>query len=277
MLNLSLCNELLANEGMTLDEQCRVAASLGYFGLELAPGTLGGDPYLLDREQRQFIRSTHTRHGLVVTGLHCLLTPYPNLSITDTSVATRTTEVLLSMVDLCADIGGKVLVHGSPAQRIMPENMSVAENRDNVIAFFKLIAARAQERGVMYCLEPLSHHETDFVTSVAEGASIATAVGVDSFRTMIDTSAAGQSEKQTVANLIRQWVPTGIIGHIHLNDTNRGAPGTGNDPFYDIVKAIADVNWCAPIGVEPFETIINASVTAAIGYASIKAHFEGIQ
>jgi len=67
-----------------------------------------------------------------------------------------------------------------------------------------------------------------------------------------------------VADLIRHWVPGGKIGHIHANDSNRGAPGMGEDPFPAIVAALRDVGWSMPVGVEPFRTLINASVTAAI-------------
>jgi sugar phosphate isomerase/epimerase len=74
-----------------------------------------------------------------------------------------------------------------------------------------------------------------------------------------------------VADLIRHWVPGGKIGHIHANDSNRGAPGMGEDPFPAIVAALRDVGWSMPVGVEPFRTLINASVTAAIGAATLRA------
>ena len=62
-----------------------------------------------------------------------------------------------------------------------------------------------------------------------------------------------------------------ILGHIQVNDTNRGAPGTGDDPFADIVGALRDVGWQQPIAVEPFVVRVDATATAAIGAATMRA------
>ena len=273
MLKLSFCNELLAAEGMTFPEQCHVVAELGYYGLELAPATLAEHPHLLSEQARQTIRDTTAEHGLTITGLHWLLSAYPQLSITDTPVRNETQKVLISLIDLCADLGGTVMVHGSPGQRQTPPGVSATENLDKVTEFFKPIAEHAQSKGITYCIEPLSKAETKFITSVGEAVTLVEAINSDFFKTMIDTSAAGQSEVGSVAELIRKWVPTGAIGHIQVNDTNRGAPGTGDDPFHEIVAAIHDVNWQAPIAVEPFKTRYNAVATAAIGKATMDAHY----
>lgn len=270
MLELTLCNELLAAEGLGLAEQCRIAKQLGYAGLELAPATLGDKPHLLDASERVRIRATVEGAGLRITGLHWLLSAYPDLSITDPAKRDDTRQVLAGLIGLCADLGGRVLVHGSPAQRIRPEGMDDAGLERLLADFFAPLADEAEARGVNYCIEPLSRHETSVINTVAEGASLARAVNSPAFRTMIDISAAGLTEPP-VPDLIRHWVRTGWIGHIHANDSNRGAPGTGNDPFAQITAALIEAGWTAPIGVEPFWTVIDARVTAAIAAATLRA------
>ncbi|WBU51864.1 sugar phosphate isomerase/epimerase [Paracoccus sp. SCSIO 75233] len=270
MLDLSLCNELLAGEGLSLREQCQVAKSLGYIGLELAPSTLGEAPHLLGDAARAEIRATVVESGLRVTGLHWLLSGYPDLSITDPARQAETADILLALIGLCADLGGRVMVHGSPNQRKRPEGMGNAALRDHLAEFFAPVAAEAARKGITYCIEPLSPAETEVINTVAEGAALADAVGKSAFRTMIDISAAGLTEPP-VARLLREWVPTGMIGHIHANDTNRGAPGTGDDPFPEIVAALRDSGWSQPVGVEPFRTVIDARVTAAIAAATLRA------
>ncbi|SLN61085.1 sugar phosphate isomerase/epimerase family protein [Roseisalinus antarcticus] len=270
MLELTLCNELLAAEGLTLAEQCAVARDLGYVGLELAPATLGPVPHLLEPAVRAQIRATVEAAGLRVTGLHWLLTAYPQLSVTDPAAHQETSEVLMALVGLCADLGGAVMIHGSPKQRMRPEGMTDADLRESLAAFFAPVADAAAGRGITYCIEPLSRAETDVITTVAEGAALVDLVDSPAFRTMIDISAAGQTEPP-VADLIRAWVPGGKIGHIHANDTNRGAPGMGDDPFPEIVAALDATGWRAPVGVEPFRTLIDARVTAAVGAATLRA------
>lgn len=271
MLELSLCNELLAEDGLALDVQCARAAALGYVGLELAPGTLSARPHEMSREEWLAVRETVERHGLRVTGLHWLLSPYPDLCIFDPATHAETQEVLGRLIDGCALLGGEVLVHGSPPSRRRPEGMDTEAALDMAAEVFAPVAARAAQAGVTYCIEPLSPAETNFAATVEAAVALVERVGSPAFRTMIDTSAAAQSEAMPVADLIRAWVPRGQIAHIQLNDKNRGAPGMGGDPFAEIVRALLDVGWDRPVAIEPFRTCIDGTVTAAIGLATIRA------
>ena len=270
MLEFTLCNELLAADGLTLAEQCEAARALGYVGLELAPGTLGTQPHRLDREERAAIRRTVEGAGLSVTGLHWLLPAYPDLSITDPARLPETAQVLIALTGLCADLGGRVMVHGSPNQRVRPAGVGDRELQDRLAAFFAPIAAEAERRGVIYCIEPLALADTAVINTVADAAALVDAVASPAFRTMIDISAAGRTEPP-VADLIRHWAPGGKLAHIHANDSNRGAPGTGDNPFPEIVAALRDVDWPHPVGVEPFWTVIDGRVTAAIAAATLRA------
>jgi len=270
MLEFTLCNELLADEGWSLAEQARIAAALGYCGLELAPATLGAAPHDLSAQEIADLRAVIEAEGLRVTGLHWLLSGYPDLSITDPARQGRAQDVLVKLVGLCAALGGEVLIHGSPKQRLRPEGMDDGALISHLAAFFAPVAEAAEQNGVIYCIEPLSRAEDNTINTVAQGVALARAIGSPAFKTMIDISAAGQTEPP-VAGLIREWVPTGLIGHIHANDTNRGAPGMGDDPFPEIVAALVNSGWNRPVGVEPFRTLIDARVTAATGIATLRA------
>ena len=273
-LFLSLCNEMLADEGFSIGQQAEIAKALGYQGLELAPGTLGKQPHTLDRDSLKDVRQRIENQGLRTTGLHWLLAPYPDASIVDRSKVTETEGILLSLIDQCAALGGTVLVHGSPSSRQVPSSVSNDEAKDVVAGRFSRLACRALDQGVCYCSEPLSRSETGFINTVAEGAKLVEQVGSPAFQTMIDTSAAGLAEELSVAALIETWVLSGSIAHIQVNDTNRGAPGTGDDPFNDIVAALRRVGWSKPIAVEPFRSVVNAVATAAIGAATMRAHWQ---
>ena len=263
-MRLSLCNEVLRD--WPLQRQCAYAAAVGYDGLELAPFTLADDPLSLSDRDVQAIRSTVEGEGLVVTGLHWLLLAPPGLSITDRDAAVidRTRRAISRLVDLCAALGGSVLVHGSPAQRRLPDNGDAAvAARDVALDHLSRAGAQAARAGVTYCLEPLSAAETNFVTTVAEAVGVVEAVGQPALKTMIDTSAAAQMEELAVDALIDRWLPTGHIAHIQLNDRNRHAPGDGDDRFAPVLQALARQGWDKPVAVEPFVYRPDGPATAA--------------
>ncbi|MEO1537913.1 MAG: sugar phosphate isomerase/epimerase family protein [Pseudomonadota bacterium] len=271
MLEITLCNELMAEDGLSLAQQAEVARELGYCGLELAPATLGKEPHRLDATQVTEIRRTVEDAGLRVTGLHWLLSGYPAASITDRACWADTREILIGLVGLCAALGGEILIHGSPGQRVRPKGMDDAALIACLAEFFAPVAKAAERAGVTYCIEPLAQMETDTITTVAEGAALVDAIASRAFRTMIDCKAVGLQEPP-VADCIRTWLPTGAVTHVHANDTNLGAPGMGDDPFHDIMQALIDNQWQGQIGVEPFRTVVDAKVTAAIGIATLRAH-----
>lgn len=226
-MKLSLCNEVIRE--LPFERQCELAAELGYEGLELAPFTLGEETYRIPAGERAAIRSACANAGVANSGLHWLLVVPKGLSITtaDRAVWGKTLDVMRRLVELCADLGGAYLVHGSPAQGRTGADPDAAARGEAASA---AIAGDAQSAGVIYCIEPLAPQETDFVNTVAEAATIAQRIGNPALRTMIDTSAAALAEAEPVAVVIERWMPTGLVAHIQLNDHNRRGPGQGTDP-----------------------------------------------
>jgi D-psicose/D-tagatose/L-ribulose 3-epimerase len=250
-MRLALCNEVLRE--LPFARQCELAASLGYDGLELAPFTLGPEPYLLDAMRKAELRRAAAEAGVKITSLHWLLLTPEGLSITtaDANVRACTVEVMRSLVDLCAELGGDVLVHGSPRQRELEPGRE-AEGRGRAIDCFHAAAEVAAAAGVTYCLEPLSPAETCFVTSVAEAVEVVRAIGSPAFRTMVDSCAAAAGESEPVPALLDRWLPTGLIAHVHLNDRNRRAPGQGNDRFAPVLATLRRHGYAGTAAVEPF-------------------------
>src|SRR5262245_58199691 len=120
-LRFVLCNEVI--RGLEFSAQCDFAQKAGYEGLELAPFTLGENPHLSGTAERQRLRRAASEAGIKITSLHWLLVAPKGLSITtaDEAVRRQTIEVMRRLVGLCADLGGKTMVHGSPQQRSVGE------------------------------------------------------------------------------------------------------------------------------------------------------------
>ena len=262
-MKIALCNEVLGP--MPFAEQCAFAAALGYDGLEVAPFTLGPEPHLLPATERRELRVVADAYGLAITGLHWLLVTPDGLSVTspDDAVRARTRDVIERLVGLCADLGGTVLVHGSPRQRALGDGA-----RDRAVEIFRAAGDAASAAGVTYCLEPLARNETDFINTVEEAVALIDEAGSAGLATMIDTSAAGQTEAMPVPALLDRWLPTGRIAHIQFNDTNRRAPGQGADDFAAILAALRRNRYGGIVAVEPFIYHPDGPSTAAraIGY-----------
>jgi sugar phosphate isomerase/epimerase len=94
---------------------------------------------------------------------------------------------------------------------------------------------------------------------------------------MIDTSAAGQAEAVPVPALIDRWLPTGRIAHVQLNDTNRRAPGQGNDDFAAILSALERNKYAGVAAVEPFIYEPDGPSTAAQAIGYLQGVSEGLR
>jgi len=135
---------------------------------------------------------------------------------------------------------------------------------------FAAVADAAAGAKVTYCIEPLARNQTAFINTVAEAAAIVGQIGNPALRTMIDCSAAGQAEAEAVPALIRRWLPTGLIAHMHFNDPNRRGPGEGALAFGPILSSLYDCEYPGNAAIEPFIYRPDGPTCAArgIGYIS---------
>ncbi len=265
-MKLSLCNEVIRD--LPFERQCALATGLGYAGLEVAPFTFGDDAWRMPAAKRGDIRKACSDSGLVVSGLHWLLAAPTGLSITtsDRSVWQKSVEVLRASVELCVDLGGDYLVHGSPAQRRVesPDDAKRAEEA------WRIAASEAGQAGVAYCLEPLARPDCNFVNTLAEAADVVRRNGNPALSLMIDTLAASLEEKESVADAIRRWMPTGLMAHIQFNDRNKRGPGQGGDTFAPVIQALRETSYTGWVAMEPFIYEPDGPTCAArmIGYVA---------
>ena len=247
-MKLSLCNEVVRE--LPFERQCVLAAGLGYRGLEVAPFTLGDDAWRMPAARKADIRRACADAGIEVSGLHWLLAAPAGLSITsaDRVVWQKSVDVLRALVDLCAELGGAYLVHGSPAQR----RVAALDDGKRAEEAWGMAAEAAARAKVVYCLEPLARPDCNFVNSLAEAAEVARRIGNPAFRIMIDTLAASLEEKEPVADAIRRWMPTGSMAHIQFNDRSKRGPGEGDDKFAPVVQALRETGYTGWVAMEPF-------------------------
>jgi len=276
-VRIALCNEVIAP--MPFPKQCEYAAKLGYDGLEIALHTLSEEPHRLGNAQIAAARAAAQDVGVTITGLHWLLLKPVGLSIStrDDAVRKRTVEVMLALVDQCAELGGRYLVHGSPQQRRIDAGDTRAAALARARECFGAIAERAEKAGVIYCIEPLAADQTPLINTLEEAASMVEAIGSRAVRSMLDCSAAGRMETAPLAALVDRWLPAGMIAHVQVNDRNRRGPGQGEQRFAPLLAALVRHGYAGDIAVEPFDYVPDGPGAAARAIGYVRGILEALQ
>src|SRR5579875_104766 len=249
-MRYAICNETF--EGWDHERICRFVAELGYQGLEIAPFTLAHSIEEVSAQRRRELRQQAESHGLTLLGLHWLLAKTEGLHLTaaDTAVRQRTADYLVSLARCCADLGGDVLIFGSPAQRRIPAGASRAQAVDYAVDTFRRAQNGIADSGVKLCLEPLAPTEADFINTCAEAVEILDRLAHPSFLLHLDVKAMSV-EDTTIPDLIRRHAAR--TGHFHANDPNRRGPGFGQVDFVPILRALRDSGFAGWVSVEVFD------------------------
>ncbi len=249
-MRFAICNETF--EGWPHARVCKYIAGLGYQGLELAPFTLAARITDVNADERRTLRQQAEDCGLAIIGLHWLLAKTEGLQLTSTdeAVRIRTAAYIGELARCCQDLGGDILVFGSPAQRRVPAGCTHAQATDFALDTLKRAMPEVETAGVSFCLEPLAPPEADLITSCAEGAALMDRVGSRSGCLHLDVRAMS-SEAISVPDLIRQNAHR--IGHFHANDPNKRGPGFGTVDFVPIFGALREINYQGWVSVEVFD------------------------
>jgi D-psicose/D-tagatose/L-ribulose 3-epimerase len=276
-VRIALCNEVIAP--MPFPRQCEYAAKLGYDGLEIAPYTLSDDPHRMGAAQIAAARSAAEDCGISITGLHWLLVKPAGLSISAKDAETRrkTVDVMRTLIDLCAELGGRYLVHGSPQQRRVEAGETRAAALARAKECFAAVAERAEKAGVVYCIEALSSEQTPLINTLEEAAQIVAEVASPALKTMLDCSAAGRMEKEPLGALAERWLPQGLIAHVQVNDRNRRGPGQGEQRFAPLFAALKRHRYAGDVAVEPFDYVPDGPGAAARAIGYIRGILEAIE
>ncbi|MCD6232012.1 sugar phosphate isomerase/epimerase [Candidatus Aerophobetes bacterium] len=253
-MKLGICNETFKedNKFWPLKDIMEYIANLGYEGIEFAPFTLASSVEEIPLSKRKEISSLAKNYGLEVIGLHWLLVSPPGLSVSsfDKKIRKKTTEYLKSLIDFCADIGGRMLIFGSPKQRNIEKDSNYEETKARVKEVFIESAERAKERGVIICIEPLARSETNFINTAKEAVSLIKEINHPNFKLHLDVKAMSDEERP-IPRIIKE--NKDYLFHFHANDPNGQGPGFGRVDFAPIIEALREIKYSGFISVEVFD------------------------
>jgi len=249
-MRYAICNETFGD--WSLEKACDFAAACGYEGIEVAPFTLAPLATDLTPLQRGEIQRTIARAGLECVGLHWLLAKTEGFHAAhpDRAVRDRTVAYLGELARLCRDLGGRVLVFGSPKQRSLVPGVSLEQATDHLHDVFSRLVPVLETTDTVVALEPLSPVETDVLTTAAETCRLIDRIGSPHVRLHLDVKAMA-SESASIPEIIQ--ASAAYLEHFHANDVNLQGPGFGAVDFVPIFRALHDVSYAGWVSVEVFD------------------------
>ena len=271
-MKFGLCQELYGDRSW--DEQCCAMAELGYHGVEIAPFTLAPRVTDITADRRRALRAAVEQQGLEVIGLHWLLAKTEGFHLTsrDRDVRRATSDYFVELAHCCADLGGKILVLGSPQQRNREPGATMGEALDHAEEVLRGALPTCAERGVTIAFEPLTKKETDFINTCGEACELIDRIGHPNLRLHQDVKAMLGAESDSVPATIAKYAEK--TAHFHANDVNLLGPGMGDTDFVPIFEALLKSGYDGYVSVEVFDYSPGADTIARVSIDSMRSALE---
>ena len=137
-MKFATCNEYF--EDWKIEEVFDFAAEIGYDGVEIAPFTIAPSVEEIGTKRRQEIRHAAATTGVEIVGLHWLLASPEGLYVNhpDERIRSRTRDYFNALIHFCGDLGGRVMIIGSPKQRNVQEGWDFQETWDRMRGVFEV-------------------------------------------------------------------------------------------------------------------------------------------
>ncbi len=249
-MQFGICNEIFKDWKLADSMACVKKA--GYDAIEIAPFTIASYVTDIPPAARRQIRDDAARARLAISGIHWVLVQAEGMYVNhpDNAIRARTAKYFCDLVDFCSDIGGRIVVVGSPRQRNVMDGVSPEQAWDWATGTFRDAVARARARDVTICLEPLAPSETNFINTAAEAIRFTRQLGSPHFKIILDVKAMC-SEAKPIPQIIRESWPH--FAYFHANDRNLKGPGFGDVDFKPIAGALREVGYDGVVSVEVFK------------------------
>jgi len=269
-MKFAICNEIF--KGWKMEDIMAFAAKAGYDAVEIAPFTIANYVTDISAEERQLIKAAATKHRIAISGIHWVLVQAEGMYLhhTDPDVRKRSAKYLCELADFCADLGGNIIVVGSPKQRNVPAGVTLQQAWDWAQETFSPAIQRAQNLGVTLCLEPLSPMETNFINTAEEAIRFVRYFNSPALKIILDVKAMS-SESKPIPQIINESWP--YFAYFHANDKNLKGPGFGDVDFKPIAAALLETGYAGYVSVEVFNFDEGPEVIATKSLEYLKRSF----
>jgi sugar phosphate isomerase/epimerase len=250
----ALCNEIVKE--FSWPEQCDIIGKAGFNGIEVAPFTLlkeGVQEITLDK-RRQMVKDMKNA-GIVCPGLHWLFVPPPqglHFTTPDNQLRQRSVDYLVKLIDFCGDLGGEIMVFGSPVQRATSQGISIQEATDYLADGLAKVADHARERNLTILIEALTKRETDVVNTLEEAKTLVNKINHPNISSMFDFHNT-LDENEPMPDLISKYI--NLIHHVHVQNLDGTVLLSDKIPqvYIQVFDLLRKLNYKKWISVEVFD------------------------
>jgi sugar phosphate isomerase/epimerase len=214
-----------------------------------------GEPFdvrNVSADARRAAKEAAAATGLQVVGLHWLLAKTAGIHLTspDKAVRQRTAEYFKELVALCSDLGGTIMVLGSPQQRKLLPGVAYNDAEQYAAEVLRAAMPACADAGVTLALEPLGPADGDFMLTAKSAIHLAQIVDSPSCKLHLDVKAMSTEAPpyETIIHDSREW-----LVHFHVNDPNLLGPGMGAVKYDTIMPALVEIGYQGWLSLEVFK------------------------
>jgi D-psicose/D-tagatose/L-ribulose 3-epimerase len=133
-----------------------------------------------------------------------------------------------------------------------PEGPPGPEALEVVARVLREAAREARILGLSLGLEPVNRYETALVNTARQGLALLEAIGEPNVFLHLDTYHMNIEERGFREPILEAGAR---LGYIHLSESDRGTPGTGNVRWEEVFAGLAAIGYRGPLVMESFVAV----------------------
>lgn len=221
------------------------ATLLGYTAIEIGLEDTNFDPIPV----KNVIKANNLE-----TTICAALNEGRDISSFDKAIRESTKQYMKRCFELGENIGAKTFVGplyggGGKAHLLSPSDKK--KEWDLAVEGLREMADIALSHGISIAIEPLNRYRTSVVNTIEQALQMVLDINRNNVGVLYDTFQAN-IEEENIYESLRLVCKSNKLLHVHLSDSNRGAPGMGHIDFKPIISILKEYNYQGHITVESF-------------------------
>lgn len=190
-------------------------------------------------------------------GIDCVcttsLTEATNPISPDPAIREAALKAMFRAVDICNELGASILSGVNYAAWGYRTGRPCTEEEWGwAVNNMRQVCEYAKKTGdVLLCVECVNRFETHVLNVAEDGVRFCKDVGTDNIKVHLDCFHMNIEEK-SFGGAVRTCGKD-YLGYIHINESDRGIPGTGHVPYEEFMLALNEVGYDGPVVIESFD------------------------